>query len=51
MSATVSIVMVDYNKKNYLKQVIDSINSQTFKDWELILIDDGSTDSSVLIIK
>lgn len=35
-----------YNVKKYLKQCVDSILNQSFKDFELILIDDGSTDGS-----
>lgn len=42
----ISIVVPVYNVENYLAQCIDSILSQTFKNFELILIDDGSKDSS-----
>jgi len=47
----VSIVMTNYNKEKYLREAIQSIVNQTYKNWELILIDDGSTDSSRDIIK
>lgn len=46
-----SIVMPVYNGEKYLKAAIDSILNQSFDSWELLIIDDGSTDSSVEIIK
>ena len=42
----VSIIVPVYNTKKYLSQCIDSILAQTFTDFELILINDGSTDNS-----
>jgi glycosyltransferase involved in cell wall biosynthesis len=47
----VSVVMPVYNGEQYLRESIDSILSQTFRDFELIVVDDGSEDSSVDIIK
>lgn len=46
----VSILMPVYNAEQYLPQALDSIVSQSFEDWELILINDGSTDGSESII-
>lgn len=46
MTPTLSIIAPVYNVKTWLPACIDSIISQTFTDWELILIDDGSTDGS-----
>lgn len=48
---SVSIIVPVFNTENYLRRCIDSVINQTFKDWELILVDDGSTDGSALIIK
>ena len=47
----ISIVMPVYNKEKYIKNAIESVISQTFKDWELIIIDDGSVDNSYEICK
>ncbi len=45
----VSVLLPAYNAEAYLKEAIESILSQTFKDFELILLDDGSTDNTVKI--
>ena len=42
----ISVVVPIYNVEKYLRRALDSILSQTHKDWEAILVDDGSTDSS-----
>lgn len=42
----ISVIMPVYNTKQYLEQAIESVLYQTFQDWELILVDDGSTDGS-----
>ena len=45
----VSIITPCYNCEKYLKETIDSVINQTFKDWEMIIVDDCSTDSSYKI--
>ena len=42
----ISIIVPIYNAERYLHRSIDSILAQTFTDWELLLIDDGSPDRS-----
>ena len=48
-SPKVSIIMGIYNCASTLERCIESILSQTFSDWELIICDDGSTDSTIEI--
>ena len=47
----VSIILTSYNYAHYITEAIDSVLSQDFSDWELIIVDDGSRDNSVEIIK
>ena len=47
----ISVVMPVYNAESYLEEAIESVVSQTFKDFEFIIIDDGSSDNSLEIIK
>ena len=42
----ISVIVPVYNTEKYLHRCIDSILAQTFTDFELLLIDDGSTDNS-----
>ena len=47
----VSIVVPVYNAANYIADTIKMVCEQTYRDWELILVDDASTDNSVSVIE
>lgn len=48
--AKVSILMNGYNSQQYLKEAIDSVYTQTFQDWEIIFVDNCSTDDTKKIV-
>lgn len=47
----VTFFMPVYNRAHTIRESLDSVLAQTFKDFELLLIDDGSTDDSAAIIE
>ena len=47
----VSIILPVYNKEEYLDTTLSLLISQSFQDWELIIVDDGSTDNSSKIVR
>ncbi len=42
----ISVIMLTYNRENFVSRAIESILSQTYQDFEFIIVDNGSTDSS-----
>lgn len=48
--AKVSILMITYNREKFLSRAIDSIVAQSFPDWELIIVNDGSLDGTESLI-
>lgn len=51
MTPKISVIMPMYNVEKYVELAISSLLEQTFKDFELILIDDASTDRTLAIAK
>ena len=47
----VSIVVVNWNGRKWLKKCLDSLNAQTYKDFEVIMVDNSSTDDSIKFVK
>ena len=47
----IDIIIPNYNKAKYLNQCLDSILSQTYKNWKIYLVDDNSRDDSTKILK
>jgi glycosyltransferase involved in cell wall biosynthesis len=47
----VSIVLCFYNEEMFIEQAVDSVLSQTYENWELFLVDDGSYDGGVAIAR
>lgn len=47
----VSVLMTVFNAEKYLQHSIQSIKDQTYSNWELIIVDDCSTDESTKILK
>lgn len=46
----ISILMTSFNYENYIKEAIESVIKQTYSNWELIIVDDGSKDNSIEVI-
>lgn len=51
MSNLVSIIMPSYNTENFIGESINSVLNQTYKNWELIIVDDASTDSTDKVVE
>ena len=51
MSELVSIITPTFNAQKYIRATIESVQNQSYQNWEMILVDDASTDQTVSIIK
>lgn len=49
--AEITVVVTVYNKEKELRRCLDSIRKQTFQDWEVVLVEDGSKDGSLAICR
>lgn len=49
MNPTISVIIPVYNAEKYVSRCIESVKAQTFSDWQMILVDDGSKDKSLEI--
>ena len=49
MNPLISIIIPVYNREKYIEECLNSILSQTFNDYEILLIDDGSNDNTGII--
>ncbi len=47
----ISIIVVNWNGRNYLAECLHSLENQTFADFEVILVDNGSTDESIEYVR
>ncbi len=47
----VSIILPTYNRADFIRASLDSVFAQTYQNWELVIIDDGSTDDTVSVLK
>ena len=50
MNDIVSIVMPSYNTERFIKQTIESVLAQSYPNWELIIVDDCSTDNTDAVV-
>lgn len=47
----ISVITITYNQDGYIHQCIESVINQTYKNWEMIVVDDGSRDNTTKIVK
>ena len=50
MDTKISVIMPTFNSEDFVQRAISSVIKQSFKDWELIIMDDGSSDNTLKIV-
>ena len=51
MKPVVSVVIPTFNRQAFIGEAIESVQKQTFSDWEMLIVDDASTDNTESIVK
>ena len=51
MSVDISVIIPLYNKGEFIERTLKSVAAQDISNWECIIVDDGSTDTSIEIVK
>lgn len=51
LDIVLSIIVPSFNKANFISETIKSVQNQKYRNWELLIVDDGSTDDSIAIIE
>jgi len=51
MSELVSIITPTYNSEKYISEAIQSVQKQTYRNWEMIIVDDCSSDNTIAIVE
>jgi teichuronic acid biosynthesis glycosyltransferase TuaG len=51
MSALVSIITPSYNSAKFIAETIQSVQNQTYQNWEMIIVDDGSSDTTEQVVR
>jgi glycosyltransferase involved in cell wall biosynthesis/peptidoglycan/xylan/chitin deacetylase (PgdA/CDA1 family) len=47
----ISVITIFFNEEEFIEEAVNSVFTQTYQDWELLLVDDGSTDQSTVIAR
>ena len=51
MNRLISVIIITHNRGDYIREAIKSVLSQSFNDWELVVIDDASVDNTREIVE